>query len=173
MGAGGLDVILEKKADGTAEAFSLSARGYITRTSKDKDLAYAANGVDDAVIAGQLKVKAEWDGTISWSSASSGKLLLTLFPHPDGKRWILWTPLRLLRLFAWGRGPYRLAGKQREGPCCRNFYPASRFRSTFYRPDVVSLVLSTLDEAQALAAANAAAGGRQRRPLCSMRALLP
>src|SRR5208282_4219817 len=42
-----------------------------------------------------------------------------------------------------------------------DFYPISRFRSTYYRPDVVSLVLSTLDEVQALASANAAAGGRQ------------
>ncbi len=160
VGAGGLDVILEKKADGTAEAFSLSARGYITRTSKDKDSAYAANGVDDAVIAGQLKVKAEWDGTISWSSASSGKLLLTLFPHPDGKRWILWTPSGY---YDCSPGGEDLIGWQVNNgkDHAAEFYPASRFRSTFYRPDVVSLVLSTLDEAQALAAANAAAGGRQ------------
>ena len=38
-----------------------------------------------------------------------------------------------------------------------DFFPASRFRERFYRPDIVQLVLNTLDEAKAIEEANATA----------------
>ena len=39
-----------------------------------------------------------------------------------------------------------------------NFYPASKFRSAYYRPDVIDRILETLDEGEALRLANAASG---------------
>jgi hypothetical protein len=42
-----------------------------------------------------------------------------------------------------------------------DFFPASRFRATFYRPDVIDRVLQTLDEALALQQANEASGRKQ------------
>jgi hypothetical protein len=42
-----------------------------------------------------------------------------------------------------------------------DFYSASRFRSTYYRPDVIDRVLATMDEAVALQQANAEAGRKQ------------
>ncbi|MGO8673131.1 MAG: caspase domain-containing protein, partial [Capsulimonadaceae bacterium] len=39
-----------------------------------------------------------------------------------------------------------------------DFFPASRFRDTYYRPDVVGRILTTLDEAEALRQADLAAG---------------
>ncbi len=41
-----------------------------------------------------------------------------------------------------------------------DFFPASRFREQFYRPDVVQKILLTLDEKKALEAANAESGRR-------------
>jgi len=41
---------------------------------------------------GRLAVVAYGDGTIRWLRLSDGKELLALFIHPDGQRWIAWTP---------------------------------------------------------------------------------
>lgn len=45
-----------------------------------------------------------------------------------------------------------------------DFFPASKFRDQFYRPDIIQHVLQTRDVAKALAAANEAAG---RRPVAA------
>ena len=67
------------------------------------------------------------------------------FSHTDRKRWILWTPSGYYDaspggedLIGWhlNNGPDKAA----------DFFPASRFRSTYYRPDVIDRVLKTLDE---------------------------
>ncbi len=42
-----------------------------------------------------------------------------------------------------------------------DFFPASRFRSRFHRPDVIDRVLDTLDQTQALTQADAARGTRE------------
>ena len=41
---------------------------------------------------GQVAVASLSDGTIRWYRLTDGKEILALFPHPDRKRWILWTP---------------------------------------------------------------------------------
>jgi hypothetical protein len=51
-----------------------------------------------------------------------------------------------------------------------DFFPASRFWSTFYRPDVIDQVLDTLDEGEAVRQANEAAGRLQAQ---SLESLLP
>ena len=53
-----------------------------------------------------------------------------------------------------------------------DFYSASRFRSTYYRPDVIDRVLATMDEAVALQQANAEAGRKQAAEV-SVREKLP
>ncbi len=97
------------------------------------------------------------DGTIRWYRFRDGKLLLTLYLHPDNERWVLWTPSGYYDaapgaedLIGWhlNNGPDREA----------SYYPASKFRDTYYRPDVIDLVLETLDEATALRQANQNAG---------------
>jgi WD40 repeat protein len=99
------------------------------------------------------------DGTIRWHRMTDGKELLAFFPHGDRKRWVLWTPAGYYdcspgaeELIGWhvNNGSYKAA----------DFFPASRFRSTFYRPDVISKILDTLDEAEAVRLANAEAGRR-------------
>lgn len=108
---------------------------------------------------GRFAVVTFGDGTIRWYRVSDGKEQLAFFPHVDGKRWVLWTPTGYYdaspdgeSLIGWhlNRGDNQAA----------DFFPASRFRERFYRPDVVKHVLQTADEAEAVRLANAATGRR-------------
>ena len=105
---------------------------------------------------GRLVVAAFTDGTIRWYRLTDGQELLSLFPHPDLSRWVLWTPSGYYDASPGGED--FIGWQVNNGmDASADFYPASRFRSTYYRPDVVNLVLTILDEGQALAAANSAA----------------
>jgi WD40 repeat protein len=119
-------------------------------------VAWAVNVSSD----GKIGVAAYGDGTIRFHRMSDGKELLAFFPHSDGRRWVLWTPSGY---YDCSPGGEDLIGWQVNNGAdqAADFFPASRFRATYYRPDVVSLVLDTLDEARAIALANSAAGGRQ------------
>jgi dipeptidyl aminopeptidase/acylaminoacyl peptidase len=103
---------------------------------------------------GRLALAAGEDGAIRWFRISDGKLLLTLFVTSRGDRWVAFTASGYYQastdgedLFGWqiSRGRTEAA----------DFYPASRFRDRFSRPDVVRRVLSTLDEDTAVRSANA------------------
>ncbi|MGO8670216.1 MAG: WD40 repeat domain-containing protein, partial [Capsulimonadaceae bacterium] len=85
---------------------------------------------------GRIAVAKLTDGTIHWYRMTDGQELLTLFPHADRKRWVAWTPAGYFDcspgaedLIGWhvNRGPDQAA----------DFLPATRFRDTHYRPDVV------------------------------------
>ncbi len=122
----------------------------------------AAPGVVWAVNAsadGRWVVAAYGDGTIRWHRAADGAEQLALYPHPDRKRWVLWTPSGYYDaspgaedLIGWhvNRGKDRAA----------DFFPASRFRAAFYRPDVIAAVLDSTDEATALARTGSEGGRR-------------
>ncbi len=109
------------------------------------DTAWAINVTRD----GRLAVAAFGDGTIRWYRYSDGRELLALFVHKDGKRWVLWTPEGYYDaspgaedLIGW----HVNRGLEHEA----DYFPASRFRDRFYKPDVVSAVLRTLDIEAAL-----------------------
>jgi len=91
------------------------------------------------------------DGTVHWHRLSDGKEFLAFFPHPDQKRWVLWTPTGY---YDAGPGSDSLIGwhVNRGRDLAADFFPVSRFREKFYRPDVID---QTLDERQALAQAGA------------------
>ena len=121
---------------------------------------WGVNLPTDGAQAGQIVVAAYGDGTLRWHRLRDGAELLAFFPHADRQRWVLWTPSGYYDaspgaedLIGWhvNRGPDQAA----------DFYPASRFRERFYRPDIIDRVLDTLDEAQAVAQANAAADRRE------------
>jgi len=110
---------------------------------------------------GRLAISALADGTIRWYRLSDGRELLAVFPDPDGKRWVLWTPSGYYDASPGGEdliGWHLNNGKDASA----DFFPASRFRATYYRPDVVSRALQTLDERGALDLANAETGRRSR-----------
>ena len=110
-------------------------------------------------LDGRLAVAALGDGTLRWYRLSDGKPLLAVFLTRDGARWIAFTPSGF---YAAAPGAEDLIGWHvNQAPDqVADFFPASRFRDLFYRPDVVRLVLSTLDEPEALRKADAARGIR-------------
>ena len=91
---------------------------------------------------GRLVVAAYGDGTVRWHRLSDGKELLALFVHPDGQRWVMWTPQGY---YDASLGADELIGWHvNQGlDHAPDFYPASRFRDRFYRPDVIRRVLQT------------------------------
>ncbi|MGE5340777.1 MAG: hypothetical protein ACM3SY_04770 [Candidatus Omnitrophota bacterium] len=110
---------------------------------------------------GKMAIAAFADGTIRWYRYTDGKPLLAFFPHNDRKRWVLWTPSGYYDASPGGEdiiGWHVNRGPDKEA----NFFPVSRFRSTYYRPDVIDQILNSLDEEKALAAANALSGKGKR-----------
>lgn len=108
---------------------------------------------------GRLVVAAIADGTIRWYRLSDGKELLAVFPHTDQKRWVMWTPGGY---FDAAPGADNLIGwhinRGKDQPA--DFFPASRFRNQFYRPELAPLILRTADPDEALRQANAQSGRR-------------
>jgi WD40 repeat protein len=128
------------------------------RTGKERwsvpipECAWAVNLSTD----GRLVVVAFADGTIRWFRSDNGQEILAFFPHADRKRWVAWTPSGYYDASIGGE---ELIGwhVNREQNQTADFFPAARFRGRFYRPDVISRVLTTRDEAMALAQADAEA----------------
>lgn len=101
-------------------------------------------------------VIAALDGIINWYKMSDGELLLTLYVHPGDNKWVLFTPGGYYdaspgaeKYIGWhlNNGPDKEA----------YFFPASKFRNKYYRPDVIDNILVTYDEDQALRIADLAA----------------
>jgi Caspase domain len=113
---------------------------------------------------GRLVVVAYGDGTVRWLRLLDGKEQLALFMHPDGKRWIAWTP----------EGYYdaSVGGDELIGwhvnhgyDHAPDFYPVAQFREQFNRPDIVALVLDTRDADEAVRRANAVSGRKAAAPV--------
>jgi WD40 repeat protein len=108
---------------------------------------------------GQVAVAALSDGTIRWYRLSDGKELLAFFPHSDRRRWVLWTPSGYYDASPGGEdfiGWHVNNGRDQAA----DFFPISRFRSTYYRPDIIDQVLKTLDETEAVRLANEERGAK-------------
>ena len=118
---------------------------------------------------GRFVVAAFGDGTVRWFQASDGKELLALFPHRDRKRWLLWTPEGF---YDASPGAEDLAGWHlNNGPDqAADFFPLSRFRQLFCRPDLIARILAEKGEGEAPRPADAAGASGEARPLT---ALLP
>jgi WD40 repeat protein len=112
---------------------------------------------------GRYAVAGHGDGTLRWHRMSDGQWVLALYPHPDGKRWVLWTPEGYYQASAGGEDliGWHLNRGAEEAP---DFFPVSRFRERFYRPDVIARVLETGDPAAALRLADAARGQQTDTP---------
>ncbi|MGZ3513302.1 MAG: caspase family protein [Thermodesulfobacteriota bacterium] len=102
---------------------------------------------------GRFALAALGDGTVRWYRIKDGKEILAFFPHADKKRWILWTPSGY---YDASPGAEELIGwhVNNGSDQAADFFPISRFRTAYYRPDVVAKVLETLDEAEAIKLAN-------------------
>ena len=106
---------------------------------------------------GRIILAAYGDGTIRWHRWSDGKELLALFVDRKTKAWVAWM---LTGYYMASPGGEDLIGwhVNRGWNQAADFFPASRFRARFNRPDIVRLILDTLDEGAAIKQANEAAG---------------
>ncbi len=102
----------------------------------------------------KVLVVAAVDGTIRWYRAEDLTELLAFFVDVRDKRWVVWTPSGYYMASAGGEnliGWHINRGMTQEA----EFYPASQFHDRYYRPDIVQLVLTTLDEKAAVKSADA------------------
>jgi WD40 repeat protein len=106
-------------------------------------------------ISGNNKVVAAsfGDGTIRWFRMTDGKELLAFYLDSDKKRWVLYTPSGYYdaspgaeEILGWhiNHGPEKIP----------SFYPVSRFKEQYYRPDVIDALFETYDEEKAVALAD-------------------
>ena len=101
----------------------------------------------------EFAVAAFNDGTVSWFRMSDGYKIMTLFVHPDYKRWVLWTDAGF---YDCAMGAEDLIGwhLNQGNDKAASFYPIMQFRNTFYRPDVIGNVLFSEKTDRQLAFAN-------------------
>ncbi len=102
---------------------------------------------------GQTAVAAHNGGEIRWYRMKDGAVLLSLYVHPDGRRWILSTPDGYYdaspgadALLGW-----HINNGLDQAP---DFFPVGKFAAKYYRPDVVARVLHYTDVNKALLAAD-------------------
>jgi WD40 repeat protein len=92
---------------------------------------------------GKVAVAAFGDGTIRWYRLQDGQELLALFPHPDKKRWILWTPQGYYDASAGAEeliGWHVNQGTDKEA----KFIPLGEQQEKYHRPDLISKVLDEI-----------------------------
>jgi WD40 repeat protein len=107
----------------------------------------------DLTRDGRLAVVAYGDGTIRWYRVSDGQELLALFVNKDDLRWVAWTPSGYYTASPGGEDMIGWTLNRGWGQAA-DFFPASRFRERFSRPDIIQQVLLTLDESKAIEVAN-------------------
>lgn len=97
---------------------------------------------------GRWVVAAFSDGTIRWLASANGQERLSLLPHVDGRRWVMWSPEGH---YAVSPGGEELFGWQveRGNGKAADFFPAARFRKAYYRPSAISAVFGRSEEAPA------------------------
>ncbi len=102
---------------------------------------------------GKLALAAFGDGTIRWYSMQDGRELLSFFPHKDQRRWVAWTPSGY---YMASTGGEELIGWHinNGGKEAADFFPAALFREKYNRPDVVTAILTSLNEQKAIKIAN-------------------
>ncbi len=109
---------------------------------------------------GRYLVSASYDHTLRiWSLDRDEPLLSCFFAGDD---WVVWTPEGY---YAASPGGEKLMGWHANNgrEQMASFYPASQFRSTLYRPDVIKLLLYTGSLTRALETADAARGRMTER----------
>lgn len=96
-------------------------------------VAWAVNLTDD----GRFAVAALGDGTIRWYRTDNGREVMVLFVHPDGNRWVLWTPEGFYDASPGADtliGYHLNRGPDHDG----EFVGVEQLAKLFYRPDLLS-----------------------------------
>lgn len=119
---------------------------------------------------GKFVIAGFGDGTIRWLRATDGQEVLALFVHNDKKRWVIWTQSGY---YDAGPGADEFIGWHINNgkDFAADFFPISKFRGTYYRPDVIAKVLETQEENIALTKANEESGKKEQQ--VSLQEMLP
>lgn len=143
------------------QSFFIGAMGTLLRFSRNGRLIWRVPVVGGALSLavskdGRFVVVGMSDGTIRWHLQSDGSEQLALFPHPDRKHWVAWTPEGYFDASPESAeliGYHINQGKAREA----KFVAMSYLYDVFYRPDIIQarfkgeniqeLVRLTADEA--------------------------
>lgn len=93
------------------------------------------------------------DGTIRWYRMSDGKEILAFYQHADNRRWVLFTPSGYYDASPGAEGllGWHINNGADMAP---SFYPLSRFKEKYYRPDIIDALLEVYYEADAISLAN-------------------
>ncbi len=103
---------------------------------------------NEKVVAASLN-----DGTIRWYRMIDGKEILAFYQHADNRRWVLFTPSGYYDASPGAEG--LLGWHINNGPDkSPSFYPLSRFKEKYYRPDIIDALLEVYYEADAISLAN-------------------
>ena len=148
------------------QSFALGAEAYLRLFDRTGNERWEVPAIDSTWAVniprnGRTVIAAFGDGTIRWYRIEDGKELLAFFPAADRKRWVLWTPSGYYDASPGGEdliGWHINNGKN----AAADFFPVSRFRTTYYRPDIIARLLVTLDEAEATRLADAETGRKSR-----------
>uniref|UniRef100_UPI0006CF669E WD40 repeat domain-containing protein n=1 Tax=Desulfosarcina cetonica TaxID=90730 RepID=UPI0006CF669E len=119
-------------------------------------VAWAVNITAD----GRYVVAALGDGTLRWYTVDKGREVLALFVHPDGKRWIAWTPQGFFDASPGGSeifGYHLNQGADKAG----EFVAAEQLTEQFYRHDLIAGLFSPGGEVALKAAADRIGDVRQ------------
>lgn len=89
---------------------------------------------------GAFAIASYSDGTIRWHSMKNGDEILALFPHKNGKDWVLWKPDGYYSSSE--NGDNYIGWLVNRGKDINpDFYRAVQFERIFYRPDLIKNVL--------------------------------
>ncbi len=128
-------------------------KGKLTWKAPSQGHCWSANFSDD----GEVALTCFGDGTIRWFRVSDGKELLAFFPHDDRRRWVAWTPEGYYDASPGGEDLIGWHLNRSEDEAA-DYFPAARFRSVFYRPDILKNVLTLRNTTKAIQEANQALG---------------
>ncbi|MGA3193279.1 MAG: caspase family protein [Candidatus Bathyarchaeia archaeon] len=155
------------------DSFLIGSKWYLYLFDRQGNQKWVVRVVGEAFAVdispdGRFALAALGDGTVRWYRMKDGKELLAFFPHSDKKRWVLWTPSGY---YDASPGAEEFIGWHVNNGSeeAADFFPVSRFRRDYYRPDVVAKALETLDEAEAIKLANKESGKKaQEVPLAKI-----
>jgi len=144
------------------ESILVGTRGALRHYAKDGKPLWSVPTTFDVFAVnfsadGRFALATVGDGTLRWYARKTGRLLLTLFVAADKKRWVLVSPsgyydssVGAEDLIGWhiNRGRNEAA----------DFFPVSRLRAKFYKPEVLTAIIQSGDDSEAFKLAAAELG---------------
>jgi len=106
---------------------------------------------------GKFAVAAFGDGTIRWYKTEDGTELLSLFLHKDKKKWVISTASGYYDT-APGTEEFLGWNVNRGKEHAADFFPLAKFRTKYYRPDIIDKILDTGNEQEAISKMNEDSG---------------